>query len=138
MNGFHCAPGGELSTNEDAAIAVFGAPPATLPKNSTLADSAGVGVNLAYTGDAIDVASTNSFEKTAGCNVSRPRPTIGSCPTSGCPWHRPTPTTSRHETEASDSKHEKTPVRSVTPETVPDTGFDIEAGVEIGIGHRLR
>lgn len=85
-NSFHCDPDGSFSKNEDAALAVFGAPPAAFLKNSTISDSAGVGVNLAYSGTAVDFMPTNTFTRIATCKQSTPRGPTGACPsTVACP-----------------------------------------------------
>lgn len=87
-NSFHCDPagGGAFSKNEDAALTVFGPPPAGMLKNSTLSDSAGLGVNLAYSGTAVDLMPTNTFTRLASCKQSTPRSSTGACPTTvACP-----------------------------------------------------
>lgn len=80
-NSFHCQPGGAFSANEDAAISLYGQPASAFLTNSTIADSAGAGVNLAYTGTPVDFLPTNTFSGLAGCKVTYPRPTVGACPT---------------------------------------------------------
>ncbi len=85
-NSFHCLPDGTLSKNEDAALTVFGPPASAFLKSSTIADSAGVGVNLAYYGSFVDFVPTNTFTRVASCKVSYPRTSTGSCPaTVPCP-----------------------------------------------------
>jgi hypothetical protein len=85
-NGFHCMPDGSLSRDEDAAIAIFGQPASAFVKNSTISDSAGVGIDLGYNGSFIDFAPTNTFTAVAKCKVSYPRDDKGACPsTVPCP-----------------------------------------------------
>ncbi len=85
-NSFHCMPDGSLSRDEDAAISIFGQPASAFVKNSTIADSAGVGINLAYYGTFVDFAPTNTFTSIAKCKVSYPRDDKGACPaTVACP-----------------------------------------------------
>ena len=85
--GFHCqAPDGKYSANEDAAFALFGPPQAQFLKNSTISFSAGLGIDLGYSGGPVDFLPTNDVNNTADCKQSYPRPTAGSCPTSvACP-----------------------------------------------------
>lgn len=85
-NSFHCQPGGGFSTDEDAAIAIYGQPPSAFVTNSTFADSAGAGVNLAYSGSPVDFLPTNTFTNLADCKVTTPRQSGGACPaTVSCP-----------------------------------------------------
>jgi len=87
-NSFHCDPsgGGAFSKDEDAAFAVFGQPTAAFLKDSEIADSASLGVNLAYSGDAVDFLPTNTFTRIATCKQSTPRSKTGACPsTVPCP-----------------------------------------------------
>ena len=85
-NSFHCMPDGKLSPDEDAALTVFGQPTSAFLKNSTILDSAGVGVNLGYYGTFVDFVPTNVFTRVAKCKVSYPRDTAGACPTTvPCP-----------------------------------------------------
>lgn len=88
-NGFHCQPNPEVagaqSKNEDAALTIFHQPPSSYLSLSLIADSAGDGVNNAYTGAFIDVKPTNTFANVAGCEVTLPLPTQGLCPSQGCP-----------------------------------------------------
>lgn len=85
-NSFHCMPDGKLSPDEDAAVTVFGQPTSAFLKSSSIVDSAGVGVNLAYYGTFVDFAPTNTFTRVAKCKVSYPRDTAGACPaTVPCP-----------------------------------------------------
>lgn len=85
-NSFHCMPDGTLSKDEDAAITLFGQPTSAFVKNSTIVDSAGVGINLGYYGTFVDFAPTNTFTRVAKCKVSYPRDDKGACPaTVPCP-----------------------------------------------------
>lgn len=85
-NSFHCMPDGTLSRDEDAALTLFGQPASAFLKTSTIADSAGVGVNLGYNGTFVDFAPTNTFTRVAKCKVSYPRDAMGNCPaTVPCP-----------------------------------------------------
>ena len=80
--GFHCTSAGP-STNEDAAITFYGPPPATAVTNSTITDSAGAGINLAYSGAAVDLSTGNTFTAITSCNVTTPKDANGMC--SGAP-----------------------------------------------------
>ena len=85
-NGFHCQPPSKFSTSEDAALSVYGEPAQSFVKNSLIADSAGEGINLAYSGNPVDFLATNTFTNIALCKVSVPRQANGSCPsTVTCP-----------------------------------------------------
>lgn len=86
-NSFHCMPPtGALSQNEDAALTVYGQPASAFLTNSLIADSAALGVNLAYHGTFVDFTPTNTFTGVASCKVSTPRASDGSCPsTVMCP-----------------------------------------------------
>jgi hypothetical protein len=86
-NSFHCQPNGAFSANEDAAITLYGEPASAFLKNSTLANSAGLGVDLAYSGGFVDFVPTNTFTALVTCKVSYPRaPVTGACPaTVPCP-----------------------------------------------------
>ncbi len=85
-NGFHCAPTGGVSPSEDAAISIYGPPAAGMITNSTFADSAGAGINLAYSGTAVDFLTGNTFTNVAGCKVTTPKDANGNCPASSpCP-----------------------------------------------------
>ncbi len=85
-NSFHCDPNGSFSNNENAAIAFFGEPAAPFVQNSTILASAGAGIDLAYSGNALDFLSGNTFSQVAGCKVTTPRDAKGSCPaTAPCP-----------------------------------------------------
>jgi hypothetical protein len=85
-NGFHCMPNGTVSTNEDAAISIYGQPTAGMITNSLFADIAGAGINLAYKGTAVDFLTGNTFTNVTGCKVTTPKDLSGSCPTSSpCP-----------------------------------------------------
>ncbi|MBS1149964.1 MAG: Fibronectin type domain protein [Myxococcaceae bacterium] len=81
---FHCQPNptvpGAYSQNEDAALSLYHQPAGAVLTNSLIADSKGVGVNLAYTGAYVDHVPTNTFTNVASCKVSFPRPTVGVCP----------------------------------------------------------
>lgn len=85
-NSFHCQPDGSLSGDEDAALAVYGQTDAFLT-NSTIADSAGLGIDLAYTGAFVDFLPTNTFTNIATCKTSYPR----EAPDGGCPASVPCP-----------------------------------------------
>lgn len=85
-NSFHCMPDGKLSPDEDAAVTLFGQPSSAFLKDSTILDSAGVGVNLGYYGTFVDFVPTNTFTRVAKCKVSYPRDAKGVCPASvPCP-----------------------------------------------------
>lgn len=85
-NGFHCQPNGNFSANEDAALSVYGVPPLPFLKNSHIAHSAALGVNLAYSGAFVDFVPTNTFDMLGSCKTSYPRNANGSCPGSvPCP-----------------------------------------------------
>ncbi len=80
--GFHCqAPDGKYSANEDAAFALFGEPQAQFLRNSTISYSAGLGVDLGYSGGYVDFLPTNDINNTADCKQSYPRAMAGTCPT---------------------------------------------------------
>lgn len=84
-NSFHCEPDGTFS-DEDALITFWEQPPAGIIADSSLTDSPTRGINLAYTGDPVDLMATNTFENVAGCKISTPRPAEGQCPASSpCP-----------------------------------------------------
>ena len=85
-NGFHCQPDGAFSRDEDAALAIYGPSDAFLT-NSTIADSAGLGIDLAYTGQFVDFLPTNTFTDIATCKTSYPREE----PAGGCPATVPCP-----------------------------------------------
>ncbi|MFT3841654.1 MAG: hypothetical protein QM723_31990 [Myxococcaceae bacterium] len=83
-NGFHCQPNGSVSANEDAAITFYGAPPAGAVSNSLIADSAGSGIDLAYSGASVDLASGNTFMAIGqSCNVTIPKDANGNCTAGG-------------------------------------------------------
>lgn len=86
---FHCEPSptvvGAFSKNEDAALAIYHQPSKAYLTNSLIADSAGDGVDNAYTGTFVDSKPTNTFTNVASCQVTQPRPTVGLCPNMGCP-----------------------------------------------------
>jgi len=89
-NGFHCEPNpptvGQLSLDEDAALTIYHQPAGAVITNSVIADTAGDGVNLAYTGTSVDQLATNSFTNVASCRQTLPRPAAGGCPaTVPCP-----------------------------------------------------
>lgn len=88
-NGHHCQPNptvtGEQSKNDDAALAIYHQPAGSYLTNSVVADSAGDGVNNAYTGTFVDAKPTNTFTAIASCSVTYPLPTAGLCPNMGCP-----------------------------------------------------
>lgn len=85
-NSYHCDPDGSFSDSEDAALTVFGPPTSAFLKNSTISDSASLGVNLAYSGAAVDFMPSNTFTRVASCKQSTPRSATGACPTSvACP-----------------------------------------------------
>ncbi len=85
-SGFHCMPNGSVSTDEKAGISIYGQPAAGMITNSTFADIAGAGINLAYKGTAVDFLTGNTFTNVTGCKVTTPKDTNGSCPASSpCP-----------------------------------------------------
>lgn len=85
-NGFHCKPNTtSQSDDEDAALAIFHEPGGAYLTNSVIADSAGEGVDNAYTGTYVDAHPTNTFTNVAGCAVTRPLPKVGICPDAPCP-----------------------------------------------------
>lgn len=87
-NSFHCDPAGKgaFSKNEDAALALYGAPSNAFVTHSTFRDSAGDGINHAYSGTLVDLLPSNTFSTLAGCKQTRPRNADGSCPDAGyCP-----------------------------------------------------
>jgi hypothetical protein len=83
-SGFHCEPDGSLG-KEDSAVAIYAQGSAFIT-NSVFASSAGVGIDLAYTGDFVNMKATNTFTAIAGtCPVTRPRPKGAICPVAACP-----------------------------------------------------
>jgi hypothetical protein len=85
-SGHHCQPNStSQSTNDDAALAIYHEPGGEYLTNSLVADSAGDGVDNAYTGTYVDAKATNTFTNVAGCSVTRPLPTVGSCQNLPCP-----------------------------------------------------
>lgn len=85
-NGFHCMPNGSLSPNENAALTLWGLPSSAFLTNSLIADSAALGVNLAYAGDFVDLVPSNGFTNLGACKTSYPRQAKGGCPASvPCP-----------------------------------------------------
>ncbi len=87
-NSFHCDPAGKgaFSKNEDAALALYGAPASPFVTHSTFRDSAGDGIDHAYSAAMVDLLPSNTFSALAGCKQTRPRNADGSCPDAGyCP-----------------------------------------------------
>jgi hypothetical protein len=87
-NSFHCDPAGKgaFSKNEDAALALYGAPTSPFVTHATFRDSAGDGIDHAYSGTMVDLLPSNTFSALAGCKQTRPRNADGSCPDAGyCP-----------------------------------------------------
>ncbi|MDB5213220.1 MAG: Fibronectin type domain protein [Myxococcaceae bacterium] len=85
---FHCdamSTTGGFSTNEDAAIAIYGKPGSAFVTNTSIVSSAGDGVGRSWSGDLVDFLGTNTFDKVAACKQSYPRSTAGSCPTGAVP-----------------------------------------------------
>ncbi len=80
-NSFHCSPkgGGAYSANEDAAIALFAQPANAFIQNCTFENSGGDGIDLAYSGSALDFRTSNTFTQIVGCNVTTPRAADGAC-----------------------------------------------------------
>jgi hypothetical protein len=79
-NGFHCQPNGSPSANEDAAITFYGPPPMGAVTNSLITDSAGAGIDLAYSGASVPLSATNTFTAIAqACNVTIPKDSGGNC-----------------------------------------------------------
>jgi len=84
-DGFHCEPDGSYSTDEDTAVSIYGEPASAFITDSLVEDSGRIGVNLAYHGETVDFAATNTFTDVPGCDVSWPRDNDGNCPdTSPC------------------------------------------------------
>ncbi len=85
----HCQPNptltGQVSKDDDAALAIFHQPPKPYLTNSLIEHSAADGVNNAYTGSYVDSKPTNIFKNVVGCQVTYPLPTMGVCPHMGCP-----------------------------------------------------
>jgi len=79
---FHCDLKGKggYDEAETGALLIFGQPAASFLTNSTIADSAGYGVDLAYYGTTVDFMATNTFERLATCKQSTPRDAKGACP----------------------------------------------------------
>lgn len=85
-NGFHCMPNGSVSTDEKAAVSIYGQPSAGMITNGVFADIAGAGINLAYKGTAVDFLTGNTFTNVTGCKVTTPKDAGGNCPASSpCP-----------------------------------------------------
>jgi hypothetical protein len=85
-NGFHCLSNGSVSTDEKAAVSIYGQPSAGMITNSVFADIAGAGINLAYKGTAVDFLTGNTFTNVTGCKVTTPKDVGGNCPSSSsCP-----------------------------------------------------
>lgn len=85
-SGAHCEPVKGYYVSEDAALAIFHQPAGELLTNSLIADSAALGVDLAYYGAPVDFLTGNQFTNVASCKVSTPRQPDGSCPTTvSCP-----------------------------------------------------
>lgn len=85
-NGFHCTPDGMFAASEDAAVTLFGKPSSAFITNSLIADSAGPGINLAYSDSPVDFLPTNTFLRLGGCKVTTPRTMTGPCPSMiNCP-----------------------------------------------------
>jgi hypothetical protein len=80
---FHCQPdpvNGPYEA-EDSAILILGGPPSTaFITNSTLAYSAGYGIDRGWSGNAVDFSASNTFTSNAKCTQSVPRAQDGSCP----------------------------------------------------------
>ena len=84
--GFHCIPGGVLSNDEEAAIALYGQPAVPFITNTTVLSSAALGINLAYEGMTFDFLTSNTFRSVVGCKQSTPRHMAGACPSNvSCP-----------------------------------------------------
>ena len=85
-SGFHCLPNGSVSTDEKAAVSIYGQPAAGMITNSAFSDVAGAGINLAYDGTAVDFLTSNTFTNVTGCKVTTPKDSGGNCPASSpCP-----------------------------------------------------
>lgn len=79
---FHCDTTGGLNEEEDAAIIILsGSPPGgAFVTNSTIASSAGYGIDRGWMGGPVDFTPTNTFQDVAKCQQSYPRPMSGNCP----------------------------------------------------------
>jgi hypothetical protein len=75
-------PANPPQTN-DAAIRVFGAPPATLITNTTISDSAGHGIDRGWRSDTKPsfLGGNNTFIRFARCKETYPSDFSGQCPT---------------------------------------------------------
>lgn len=81
--GYHCFMGQQWK--DDAALAIFHEPPASIITNSEITDSKGDGVDNAYKGSFVDERPTNTFKNINGCDVTQPQPKMGVCPNMNCP-----------------------------------------------------
>jgi hypothetical protein len=71
-----CNPG-----YNDAAIRIFGVPGGAFVTNTTIAHSAGHGIDRGWASDQKpSFVPTNTFESVAGCRESHPRDSNGACP----------------------------------------------------------
>ncbi|MCA9668424.1 MAG: hypothetical protein KC503_22690 [Myxococcales bacterium] len=72
-------PSSSAGRNE-AAILILGEPAGAFVTNSTIADSAGDGIERGWSGPPIDFLATNTFQNVAYCKQSYPLPQSGACP----------------------------------------------------------
>jgi hypothetical protein len=73
------APVGQQNRNQ-AAVLIMGVPASSFVTNTTIAHSAGNGIERGYFGTPLDFLASNSFEDVAWCQQSYPRPAVGACP----------------------------------------------------------
>jgi hypothetical protein len=85
--GAHCDAAGNQNEADDSAILILGGPPASeFVTNTTIAHSAGYGIDRGWRGSLVDFTATNTFTNVAKCSQSYPVNIGGGCPaTVTCP-----------------------------------------------------
>jgi hypothetical protein len=86
---YHCEnlPTGGVGRvgNEDSAIAIFGTPSGQFITHTSITASAGIGIDRAWGGPAIDFLPTNDFQRIARCEQSYPPDQMVSAGNWECP-----------------------------------------------------
>ncbi len=81
ISSFDCpSPMNSGFANEGAILIVGGQPATAFVTNTNIDSSAGDGIVRGWTGELVDLLSTNKFTNVARCNQTSPKPSAGSCP----------------------------------------------------------
>lgn len=81
ISSYDCNADTQGGFGDDGAIIFMGGKPASaIVTNTVIENSAGAGIVRGWTGDPLELLSTNTFTSVVGCSQTFPKPQAGVCP----------------------------------------------------------